>query len=147
MKNTSPSTQKGVGLIEVLVSVLVLSIGLLGVAALQASALRNNQSSLERSQAVVHSYAILDAMRANPANARVGAYNLARTCVVSAGGSLVANEHRRWLQALKDDLGNDAATCGTIACAAGVCAVTVEWDDSRGIDGSNAQTITTVGQI
>ena len=57
----SAHQQVGVTLIEVLVAVLVMAIGLLGIAALQATALRNSQSSLERSQAVVHTYAILDA--------------------------------------------------------------------------------------
>jgi type IV pilus assembly protein PilV len=66
-----------VGLIEVLVAVLVLGIGLLGVAAMQATALRNSQSSLERSQGVMHVYTILDAMRANPQAARAGGYNMA----------------------------------------------------------------------
>ena len=42
MKKISPrKTQKGAGLIEVLVSMLILSTGLLGMAALQTVALRN----------------------------------------------------------------------------------------------------------
>ena len=49
-------------LLEVLIAVLVLAIGLLGIAALQATALRNSQSSLERNQAVIASYTIADAM-------------------------------------------------------------------------------------
>ena len=52
-------------MIEVLVAVLVMGIGLLGVAAMQATALRNNQSALERTQATIQTYSILDAMRAN----------------------------------------------------------------------------------
>jgi len=60
---------RGVSLLEVLIAVLILAIGLLGVAALQASALRNSQSSLERSQAVIYTYTILDSMRSNTANA------------------------------------------------------------------------------
>ena len=56
-------SQRGAGLLEVLIAVLVMGIGLLGIAALQATALRNAQSSMERSQAVVQAYAILDSMR------------------------------------------------------------------------------------
>jgi len=145
---TSPlSSQHGVGLLEVLIAVLVLSIGLLGIAALQASALRNNQSALERTQAVAHSYAILDALRAYPVAARAGTYNLPKTCLVPATGNLIAKEHQRWIQALKNDLGNDAATCGTIACVTGLCVITVEWDDSRGTGGSSTQATTTTGLI
>ena len=40
-------------LIEVLVAVLIMGIGLLGIAAMQTVALRNGQSSLERTQAVI----------------------------------------------------------------------------------------------
>lgn len=64
--------QAGVSLIEVLISVVILGIGMLGIAAMQARALQNNSSSLERSQMVVQSYAILDAMRANLTAARGG---------------------------------------------------------------------------
>ena len=64
-----PHIQRGVGLIEVMVAVLILGVGLLGIAAMQTTALRNSQSSLERSQAVMQTYAILDAMRAKDAEA------------------------------------------------------------------------------
>ena len=46
-------SQAGAGLIEVLVAVLVMGVGLLGIAAMQATALRNHQSALERTQATI----------------------------------------------------------------------------------------------
>lgn len=119
----------GVGLIEVLIAVLILAIGLLGVAALQATALRNSQSSLQRSQGVVHVYSILDAMRANVTAARGGAYNMGLTCTVPAGGTLVSDDQRNWIQAIQQNLGPNA--CGQVNCAANVCTITVRWDDSR----------------
>jgi len=126
----SAAAVRGVGLIEVLVAVLVLAIGLLGVAAMQATALRNSQSSLERSQGVMHVYTILDAMRANPDAARAGGYNIGMTCAVPAAGDLVANDRRAWIATLQQNLGNTA--CGQIACAGALCTVTIRWDDSRG---------------
>jgi len=57
---------KGFTLVEVLVSMIVLSIGLLGLAGLQATSLRNNQSAYYRSQATFLAYDIADRMRANP---------------------------------------------------------------------------------
>lgn len=126
----SAASVRGVGLIEVLVAVLVLAIGLLGVAAMQATALRNSQSSLERSQGVMHVYGILDAMRANPDAARNGGYNIGMTCAVPAAGNLVANDRRAWIATLQQNLGVTA--CGQIACAGALCTVTVRWDDSRG---------------
>ena len=67
--------QAGVGLIEVLVAVLVLSIGFLGVAALQARSMSTNNSAMVRSMATIASYSILDAMRADLPNAVAGNYN------------------------------------------------------------------------
>lgn len=140
LKHYSPRrSQYGVGLIEVMISVLILGIGLLGVAAMQATALRNNQSALERTQATIQSYSILDAMRANRNIALGGGYNLARTCAAPAAGTLAQNDLRRWISSLKTTLGDNDGSCGTIACNGDTCTITVEWDDSRAVDGLDAQ--------
>lgn len=142
----------GVGLIEVLIAVLVMAIGLLGIAALQATGLRNSQSALERSQAVISSYAILDAMRANLPAARSGAYNTGLVCTPPvAGGSLVVNDQARWIQSVQDALGE--TSCGEIQCVAIAgsdarnCTVTVQWNDARGTEGAEEQETTTVSRI
>ena len=57
----------GFTLIEVLIAMLVLAVGLLGLAGLQATSLRNNQSAYNRSQATQLAYDIADRMRANSA--------------------------------------------------------------------------------
>ncbi|PKL95002.1 MAG: type IV pilus modification protein PilV, partial [Gammaproteobacteria bacterium HGW-Gammaproteobacteria-8] len=107
------SRQGGFSLLEVLISVVVLSVGLLGMAALQINAMKNSQSSFQRTQAVMLSYYMLDAMRANRADAVAENYNLAKTCEVPVeGGSLVSHDRHFWLQALKDNIGNAATTCG-----------------------------------
>ncbi len=56
---------RGFSLIEVLVALAVLSIGLLGLAALQTIGLKLNHQSYERTQAVIQAYDIIDRMRAN----------------------------------------------------------------------------------
>ena len=61
--------QQGFTLIEVLVSMIVLAIGLLGLAQLQARGLQFNQDAYVRSQATVLAYEIIDRMRANRDNA------------------------------------------------------------------------------
>lgn len=125
--------QAGVGLIEVLVAVLIMGIGLLGIAAMQATALRNSQSSLESSQAVIQTYAILEAMRANRTEALANAYVIVKTCAKpTASGSLANNDLANWIESLQTTLG--AGSCGTIACNDGDCTVTVTWDDSRAVD-------------
>lgn len=131
-------TQRGFGLIEVLVAVLVMAIGLLGIAALQATALRNSQSAMERSQAVIYTYGILDAMRANRAVAVAGGYDMTvAACDVPADpASLIEADHAHWVQSLKRNLGDDA--CGAIACDADSCSITVQWNDSRATGGDAA---------
>ena len=64
------SRQAGVGLIEVLIAVLVLSVGFLGIAALQARSLSMNNSSMARSMATIGTYSMLDAMSADLASAK-----------------------------------------------------------------------------
>lgn len=128
----------GFTLLEVLIAVLVLAIGMLGIAAMQATSLKNSQGSLERSQAVVASYGILDAMRANALVARGGNYNMAVSCTApTATGSLVASDQNAWITALQANMGGSA--CGGINCAANVCEITVRWDDQRSTGGSTAQ--------
>ena len=56
----------GVGLVEVLVTLIVLSIGLLGLAALQLTGLRSNSGAESRSTASMLASDIADRMRANP---------------------------------------------------------------------------------
>lgn len=142
-----PRHQAGATLIEVLVAVLILSIGLLGIAGLQARALQNNQSAFERSQAVMLSYFMLDAMRANADAARAGDYNLEKTCETVGGGTLIANDQQAWIDALKQNMGDRDTTCGEIQCDADACTVKIYWDDTRAISGSEEQVIETTSQL
>lgn len=125
--------QRGVGLIEVMIAVVILGVGMLGIAAMQATALRNTQSSLQRSQAVIQTYAILDAMRSNRQAAQLGSYAIARTCSTRTITATLADKDLNvWTAAIQNTLG--AGSCGTIAAdpaVAGLWIVTVEWDDSR----------------
>ncbi len=62
----------GFTLIEVLISMLILAIGLLGLAALQMTTLRQNLSAYHRTQATQFAYDIADRMRVNINNAKLG---------------------------------------------------------------------------
>jgi type IV pilus assembly protein PilV len=147
MNRFMKASQIGTSLIEVMIAVLIMSIGLLGVAAMQATALKNSQSALERSQAVIESYAILDAIRVNQEEGRNGSYTRAMTCAAPMGADLVNADIGRWITSMKASLGADA--CGAINCVAATrtCTVTVRWNDSRGTGGNSAQEVATVGRI
>ena len=141
----APRTQAGVSMIEVLIAVLIMGIGLLGMAAMQTTALRNSQSALERSQAAMHSYALLDTMRANVDQARIGAYNLNTwTCTAPApDGTLATQDLINWFGAVQQQMALGDSTCARVVCGTLDCRIDVQWNDSRGTGGEEQQTFTT----
>lgn len=68
---------QGFTLIEVLISMVILGIGLLGIAKLMLYSSRSNDSAYLRSQATALAYEMLDTMRANTTQAAAGAYDTA----------------------------------------------------------------------
>ena len=137
---------RGFTLIEVLVTLLVLSIGLLGIAKLLLVSSRANDSAYLRTQATSLAYSILDSMRANRAAAVAGNYNVAATnpgtqCGVSSPCSAQTTamyDLWNWQQALTTGLGpsgtgtittvnaTDPVTGGTDVTAT----ITVQWNDT-----------------
>jgi type IV pilus assembly protein PilV len=126
--------QRGVGLIEVLISLLVLSIGMLGLAGLQLFSLRNNQGAMERSMAVVETHSIVDAMRADRANALAGDFNTGESEEESAGTSFASHALASWQENLVRNLAPSAVgdvECDTTGPDPAVCTITVRWTDDR----------------
>jgi len=80
----SKKSSSGFTLIEIMVSLLVLSIGLLGMVALQNVALRHNQSAYYESQAAFLANDMLDRIRANQ---NTGAYGIALGSNIPAFGT------------------------------------------------------------
>ncbi len=131
---------RGVSLLEVLISVLVLSLGMLGAAALQANALRGSQGSWERTQVAVLTQSIFDGMRANLGGLSGGGYVTGGwVCAAPAAGTLAASDVSRWVTNLQAQINPSA--CGRIACAGRTCTVGVRWDDSRLRGGNAAQVL------
>jgi type IV pilus assembly protein PilV len=135
----------GFSMIEALIAVVILAFGLLGIAALQLTTLRNSQSSLESSQATMQTYAILDAMRANRAQALIGKYNLTTmTCTSPDSGTLAMNDLANWIRSMKATLGDSA--CAMVVCGSVECEITVQWNDERA-GGDNDRKIKTVTRL
>jgi len=86
MKNSAFLKCSGFSLLEVLIAVVILAIGLLGLAGLQATGIRSNHSAYLRTQATLQSYDIIDRMRAN-SNADYNNITAAQTaaCTGTAG--------------------------------------------------------------
>ena len=75
----------GMTLVEVLVTLVIISVGLLGLAALQLTSLKGNQEAYARSQASALAGFILDRMRANPNGFRDRGYSVALDGTGTAG--------------------------------------------------------------
>ena len=137
--------QTGFGLIEVLVSLLIVSVGLLGIAALQMTALKNVGSSMERSQAVFLTYSYMDVLRANRGAAQLKKLDVpVMTCNPDFLDAVTKVEQRKWLTQLHQRVAPES--CGMVICSggeAGTCTITVQWDDSHAEGGSTTQQLVT----
>jgi len=150
--------QQGASLIEVLVSMVVLAIGILGISALQATSMKSNQSSYARTQAILHTEDIVERMRSNLAGVRNGDYDdptpaLNAACLTPAACSaaqLAAHDVAEWqagiaanmplgsaivcIDSTPEDGTPDAPACDG---SGAVYAVKIWWDDMR--EGSASQ--------
>ncbi|MDQ2068805.1 type IV pilus modification protein PilV [Natronospira bacteriovora] len=124
-----PGMTRGFSFIEVLIAVLILGIGLLGVASLQVVGLQNNQGAYAQSQATTLAYQITDAMRANRQAAVAGHYNLAMGDDAPTGNSVAVQDLQDWVanvrQLLPDGQGAIRVTGG------GEVRVRIRWLDDR----------------
>ena len=116
--------QRGVGLIEVLVTVLIISTALMGLATLQSRALQYNQGSYFRSQANILAADILDRMRT---------YTVVETVWVGGGSLPQINaaalaDVEAWKNNIIASLPNGK---GTLTCvnATRICTVTIIWSN------------------
>lgn len=113
--------QQGVGLMEVMIAILILSISLLTIASLQSKSLQYNQSAYWRSQANVLAYDLFD---------RVRSLNSEEKAVAATG------EHTQitqWKAVLGRVLpgGDGDMECEEFGTpAVRLCTVTVSWDES-----------------
>ncbi len=143
---------QGSSLIEVLVSMTVLAIGILGIGAMQTSTLKSNQNSYMRTQAVFNSNDIIERMRSNTEGVEAGNYNdptpaVTATCQTTTGctaAQMAANDVAQWEASVAASLPSGAATVcldatpvdGTAtvpACSnsGDEYAVKIWWDDDR----------------
>lgn len=159
MKHGSPRAEAGLTLIEVMVAVLVLAIGLLGIAGLQSAALANNLISYQYTQASTLAQALIERMRANRQAVIAGDYLLAANASAptasancgASGARCSPRQQARWdLAMLYAQLSADADTSNlqngprailpggrlSVSCEAG-CSdtalriVTIYWDAAR----------------
>lgn len=144
----------GFTLIEILVTLLILSIGLLGVASMQVQGMRNNQSAYLKSQASILAYDMADRMRSNEARALAGDYapfdtkgnvpnspNCSSTVAGCNAANIVTSDLAEW-SALIDGTVSGIAMLpdaqGTISVDGGnEFTITISWQETQWDEASN----------
>lgn len=141
----SARSQRGFTLIEILVTVFILAIGLLGLAGLTLEGMRNNQGAYLRTQASILAYDMADRMRANKERASDyagfstdGASTTLPACATDAAGCTPADqatvdkvEWTRQIQGVGSDMVLLPGGVGTIQFDAATSrfTITVTWDE------------------
>ncbi|MDY6849404.1 MAG: type IV pilus modification protein PilV [Geoalkalibacter sp.] len=125
------SNSRGFTLVEVLAALVIISVGLLGLAALQGQSLRGNHSAAMRTQAVNQVENIVDRMRANRAEALDGAYAIGMGVAPAAPAysGLVLVDLQEWRELLSQSL---SLGDGSVAMDGDVCTVVVQWTEPAG---------------
>lgn len=135
------SRHDGFTLVEVLIALVVLSIGLLGLASLQTNALKFSHSGYQHSQATFLAYDILDRMRANRTTAmNSSAYKIGLTasaptapnCVTGtcSPSQMASFDLAQWKTLIETTLpGGQAEVDFTDAGTARIYIITVRWNE------------------
>jgi len=128
----SSPAQAGMTLIEVLVTLVLISVGLLGVAALQLTTMKNNQESYVRSQATMLAADMLDRMRSNQVGFIAGNYDMATDASgfdqAGASGTAAADDIAAWQASINRLLpGSDGDAAGRIVRNDRIVTITIRW--------------------
>lgn len=133
MINASLTKSRGVGLLEVLISVLVLGIGLLGVAALQTHSLRTSADSQYFQLAGLLANDYLERVRAN--NVALADYTIAKQTPACStptlSGSVAARDKALWLQQIGCQLPDGVAE---VTLVGRNMQITINWFDRAATD-------------
>jgi type IV pilus assembly protein PilV len=137
--------QSGMTLIEVLVALLVFSVGILGVAMLQLDALKYTDSSMRSMRVSFIAHDLFERIRANPDVS----YALSSLSQAPTSGNLGVPRQQDlydFSTQLKRVVGDDAEA--SIAMAGSTVTLKLTWDDSRASQQSaQKQTLTLTSQV
>jgi type IV pilus assembly protein PilV len=141
--NRNSARQGGFSLLEVMISVIILAIGVIGIAALQLTTSVYNESSLHRSQAATLAREMVERMRINLDEAKAGNYDittlpsLTRNCTGSTKNctptQMKDHDLRVWSARVTSLLPSANASINTDTSTDPVeITLHLSWDESRG---------------
>jgi type IV pilus assembly protein PilV len=124
-------TQTGFSLIEVLVSIVILSLALLGTAGLTAASLRNTSNAFYRSQATVLADDYFDRMRANRQAAINKRYEVDKglSCIENNAATLAYIDCTEWTEEIRNALPDGDAEVRLLDND--VVRITIEWNNAE----------------
>jgi len=128
---------QGLTLVEILVALVVLSVGLLGLAAMQTTSVKFTTSAYQRTQATALAYDLIDRMRGNRLAALNNDYNVAFQSPVPAcgafdgSGTLRDQDIAAWRNAMACRL---PQSTGSVTRVNDEFTIAIQWDDSQGIE-------------
>lgn len=139
------SYQRGVGMIEVLVAILILSTSLMALAAMQMRSLQYNQSAYFESQANMLVNDIVDRMRLNRGTSyNSGFGSTSGAPVVATIGANAVADVDQWNRLIEARLPNGK---GSIACIPATavngtinCTIVIRWDNINNVTGAGSAT-------
>ena len=130
--------RNGFTLVEVMVTMIVLAIGILGLAGLQLAGMRSNYSAYQRTQAILAASDLIDRMRVSPADFAGAAYATSAAAEVAPFDRWAAN--LATLLPAPDEGAQGAVNCGNgNGCQSGNCEIIIRWNDGRAEDASVTQ--------
>jgi len=128
----------GFSMLEVLISIVILSIGALGAAGMQVSALKDTGSANNRFRAASLATAMADSLRADRSSAVKGGADFAASVTAGTCSNAAVQPVKRWQNQIACELpeGKGGVEIDTYWKRA---VITVEWNDSRGNQGQTSQ--------
>jgi type IV pilus assembly protein PilV len=122
--------QGGATLIEVLVTLVVVSLGILGFSALLITGLTSNKLAMDRSHASILAYSIIDSMRSNKANAVLETYDRALGDPPPSGTQTANTDVSRWLAEVQARFPSGDGSIDLTQNTNEVT-VTIAWDENK----------------
>lgn len=130
--------QTGLTLLEIMVTIVILSLGLLGLAGLQMTGLKNNRNAYYGSIANMQVQSMAELIHGDVTNMKAGIYNNLGNCNGAAGctgecdaGADSCPQSQQWLSGVATDLPGGSGRVRANAATPNTFYIAVRWSDPQ----------------